>query len=116
MFFIVAEKNFKYFFSLSAFGEPLQEWIQKSLSDDSDESDTDEEPRNETEVHDVTKILASVEDRLEYKLPKHWRCAAYAINLIASVDSEKAFSDTNCKKAHRCAFGKAIALWNKQQR
>ena len=65
MFFLVAEKNFKYFFSLSALGEPFQEWIQKSLSDDSDESDTDEEPRNKTEVHNVTKILTSVEDHLE---------------------------------------------------
>ena len=71
MFFIVAEKNFKYFFSLSAFGKPFQEWIQQSLSD------TDEEPRNKTEVDSVTKILASVEDHLEYKLPKHWRCAAH---------------------------------------
>ena len=77
MFFVVAERNFKYFFSLSAFGEPFQEWIQKSLSDDSDESDTDEEPRNKTEVHSVTKILTSVEDHLEYELPKHWRCAAH---------------------------------------
>ena len=50
MFFVVAEKNFKYFFSFSAFGELFQEWIQKSLSDDSDESDTDEKPRNKTEV------------------------------------------------------------------
>ena len=65
MFFIIAEKNFKYFFSLSAFGETFQEWIKKSLSDDSDESDTDEEPRNKTEVRSVIKILASVEDHLE---------------------------------------------------
>ena len=113
------KKTLNIFFSLSAFGEPFQEWIQKSLSDDSDnsdESDTDEEPRNKTEVHSVTKILASVEDYLEYELPKHWRCAAHTLNLIASVDSEKGFSDTNYKTAHRCAFGKAVALWNKQQR
>ena len=52
MFFIVAEKNFN-ISSLSAFGKFFQEWIQKSLSDDSHESDTDEEPRNKTEVHSV---------------------------------------------------------------
>ena len=109
------KKTLNIFFSLSAFGEPFQEWIQKSLRDNSNEDGSDEEPRNKTEVHSVTKILASVEDHLEYELPKHWRCAAHTTNLIASVDSEKAFSNTNYKKAHRCAFGKAVALWNKQQ-
>ena len=115
MFFIVAEKNFKYFFLLSAFGESFQEWIQKSLSDDFDESDTDKEPRNKAEVHSVTKILGSVEDHLEYELPKALEMSIAQINLI-SVDSEKAFSDTNYKKVHRCAFEKAVALRNKQQR
>ena len=56
---------------------PFKNGFKNVLSDDSDESDTDEEPHNNTEVHSVTEILASVEDHLEYELPKHRRCAAH---------------------------------------
>ena len=69
MFFIVAEKNFKYFFFIQCIRRTLSRMDSKSLSDDSDESDTDKKPRNKTEVHSVPKILTSVENYLEYVFP-----------------------------------------------
>lgn len=105
---------FNLFLFCSVFGEPFQEWTIHDCTADSDDSDSDDKPHNQTEVNNLTSILSAGED--DYELPKHWRCAAHTINLIASVDSEKAFSEKNYKKAHRCAFGKAVALWNKQHR
>ena len=54
---------------------------------------------------------------LEYALPKHMRCAAHTLNLVATVDANKAVEECSLyKKVSRSAFGKAQELWNKQSR
>jgi len=74
----------------------------------------DEEDR--VHITSLSTILASTDEESTYELPKHYRCAAHTLNLVATVDSEKAFSNSSYKKVNRSAFGKAVALWNKQQR
>lgn len=74
----------------------------------------DEEDR--VDITSLSTILASTDEESIYELPKHWRCAAHTLNLVATVDSEKAFSNSSYKKVNRSAFGTAVALWNKQQR
>jgi len=50
-------------------------------------------------------------------LPKHMRCAAHTLNLVATTDANKALQqDAVYKKNYRLAFGKAQELWNKQSR
>ena len=61
-------------------------------------------------INNSSTILTDADENSLYELPKHWRCAAHIVNLVATADSEKAFSDSNYKKVNRSAFGKAIAL------
>ena len=50
-------------------------------------------------------------------LPRHMRCAAHTLNLIAAKDSEEALKKcATYKKVYRSAFGKAKEFWNKQSR
>lgn len=81
-------------------------------------SEADSDQADHVEVCDLTGILANDEtdDEGIHDLPKHWRCAAHTLNLVATCDAEKAISDHNYKKANRCAFAKAVSLWNKQSR
>ena len=67
------------------------------------------------EVEDLTTSLASQEEG-KYDLLKHWRCAAHILNLVATSDAERAFSDINYMKANWSAFEKAVFLWNKQSK
>uniref|UniRef100_T1J466 HAT C-terminal dimerisation domain-containing protein n=1 Tax=Strigamia maritima TaxID=126957 RepID=T1J466_STRMM len=51
------------------------------------------------------------------KLPPHMRCASHTLNLVATVDAEKAFQkNATYKRISRSAFGTASALWNKYTR
>ncbi|XP_060858223.1 uncharacterized protein LOC132935644 isoform X1 [Metopolophium dirhodum] len=62
-------------------------------------------------------ILNDKDDHdLQYVLPKHHRCCAHTINLIATMDSKKALSNPAYKKQSRSTFAKSTALWNKQGR
>lgn len=47
------------------------------------------------------------------QLPKHHKCAAHTLNLIASADIENQVPG-EFKKVYRSAIAKAQALWNKQ--
>ena len=50
-------------------------------------------------------------------LPKHHRCAAHTLNLVASVDADNAFEeDAAYKKVYRSAFAKARDIQTKQSR
>lgn len=50
-------------------------------------------------------------------LPKHERCAAHTLNLVATSDAGKALNNCSTYKKHyRSAFAKAQQLWNKQSR
>ena len=59
---------------------------------------------------------AEGDDEMAVPLPPHMRCSAHTLNLVASSDSEKAFSDGPYKTACRRAMAKAQALWNAQSR
>jgi hypothetical protein len=49
-------------------------------------------------------------------LPPHMRCAAHTLNLVASVDADKALADSNFKSVCRKTMAKAQGLWNAQNR
>ena len=72
----------------------------------------DEEGGEEVEFVDVSALLKE-DEGLEFQLPKHQRCACHLLNLIATVDAQKATSSEVYKKVHRSTFGKCSALWNK---
>ena len=80
------------------------------LEVDNDESDNATD--DEIVLEDITTLLDAEDENEAYDLPKHWRCAAHTMNLVASVDSQRAFYDADYKKANRTAFEKAVALWN----
>ena len=54
------------------------------------------------------------ENELEFNLPKHFRCAAHTINLVATKDIEPALSCKVYKKSFRSFESKARGLWNAQ--
>ncbi|XP_042216587.1 uncharacterized protein LOC121862388 [Homarus americanus] len=99
--------------AFSVFGEPDEDWV---LVEDPPQVEPDDEGESDdhVEVDDVAAILANGEETL-YELPKHLRYTAHTLNLVATTDAEKAFSDNNYKANHS-AFGKALSLWNKQHR
>ena len=107
---------------LRIFGEESEDWqnIDDSLFyDGKEENDKfDNETDDDIVLGNLTTLLDAEDENKAYDLdlPKHWRCAAHTMNLVASVDTQKAFSNLNYKKANRSAFAKAVALWNKQQR
>ena len=64
---------------------------------------------------DVSEDLTKAEDSLEYHLPPHHRCAAHSLNLVSTVDAEKAENPVN-KRLSRASFAKCQSLWNKSSR
>lgn len=51
---------------------------------------------------------------LGLSLPVHMRCSAHILNLVASVDADKALDSALFKSAYRKAMSKAQVLWNQQ--
>lgn len=85
-------------------------------SEDDDEEMGDEDQHLEgIDVIDVSSIL-NEDDGLQFQLPKHHRCACHLLNLVSTVDAEKATSNEAYKKLSRSAFSKCSALWNKSGR
>ncbi|KAK9515926.1 hypothetical protein VZT92_026523 [Zoarces viviparus] len=79
---------------------------------DASQPGEDQEGGEEVEFVDVS-VLLNEDDGLEFQLPKHQRCACHLLNLIATVDAQKATSNEAYKKVYRSTFGKCNALWNK---
>lgn len=50
----------------------------------------------------------------EIHLPRHRRCAAHTLNLVASVDAENACSDLAYSEMSKRVFSKLKSLWRKQ--
>lgn len=66
----------------------------------------------------ITEILdgqtQNTNDVLDIKLPKHQRCAAHTLNLIATVDILEAEKDGPYKVLSRRVFAKCQSIFNKQ--
>ena len=103
---------------LRIFGEKPEEWqsTDQTPCGEAENDESDNETDDDIVLEDIATLLDAEDENQAYDLPKHWRCAAHTMNLVASVDSQKAFYDADNKKANRTAFGKAVALWNKQHR
>ena len=67
-------------------------------------------------LHDVYCDLTEASGSFEYQLPPHQRCAAHTLNLISTVDAEKAEEDPTYKGLTRGTFAKCQALWNRSSR
>ncbi len=71
---------------------------------------------------DDTLVFQGISDILEedeevlHHLPRHHRCAAHTINLVATKDSEEALKTPAFAKLSRSVFAKCQGLWNKQGR
>ena len=91
-----------------------QDENNNSPSDESeDDGDEDQELDGvEVDFVDVTSIL-NEDDGLQFRLPKHHRCACHLLNLVSTVDAAKATSNDAFKRLSRSAFSKCYALWNK---
>ena len=72
----------------------------------------------EVDLVDVSAILdkrpATLSDGI--CLPKHQRCAAHSLNLVANVDAQKASKDVAYDRVSSAALSKCRALWDRQQR
>jgi hypothetical protein len=66
----------------------------------------------EVDFVDATAIL-NEDDGLQFHLPKHHRCTCHLLNLVSTVDAEKATSNDAYKRLSRSTFSKCYALWNK---
>lgn len=86
---------------------------ENSRADDDDDSDLSDDDTIEA-IH----VNQALDDALsqEYHLPRHQRCACHTLNLIATVDAEKAESNAAYKKLSRSTFAKCQGLWNKYGR
>ncbi|XP_025192843.1 uncharacterized protein LOC112592896 [Melanaphis sacchari] len=70
---------------------------------------------NITEILDgQTQNTQNTNDVLDIKLPKHQRCAAHTLNLIATVDILEAEKDGSYKVLSRRVFAKCQSVFNKQ--
>jgi len=56
------------------------------------------------------------DERLQFCLPPHQRCASHTLNLIASKDLERAVSQGATRKLFNSAMAKCSAIWNKAHR
>ena len=69
---------------------------------------------NITEILDgQTQNTQNINDVLDIKLPKHQKCAAHILNLIASVDILEAKKDGSYKVLSRCVFAKCQSIFDK---
>lgn len=69
-------------------------------------------------VQEILQVVSDSDtppDPDEPRLPKHERCAAHTLNLIATVDAERALQDVRYRRAFTRVMNICKALWNKQQ-
>lgn len=78
--------------------------------------EAEETEEDESVFHDVYGDLTEATESFEYHLPPHQRCAAHTLNLISTVDAEKAEKDPTYKRLTGGTFAKCQALWNKASR
>jgi len=99
--------------AFSMFSAPSQD---DTYADADDASDDDGDAT--TEPVDVYSTLSETDSQSEgeYSLPRHQRCGCHTLNLVATVDADKAESDLHYKKVSRSTFGKCQGLWNKYGR
>ena len=73
-----------------------------------DDSDTEEEEGDITYV-DVGRELDTSDDG-DYQPPSHQRSACHTLQLVATIDVDRAEADTSYKKLSPATFGKCQAL------
>lgn len=67
-------------------------------------------------ANSITEVLDSGSNNpsQEIHLPRHRRCAAHTLNLVASVDAENACNSVAYSEKARTVFGKLKTVWKKQ--
>ena len=87
---------------------------------DADVSEQDEELLADAEVFLAVEDILEGDEIMRMSplniLPKHMRCAAHTMNLVAATDAEKALDDEKYQEASTSAMKKARLLWNAQSR
>jgi hypothetical protein len=97
--------------AFTTFGEPQ---VDVNSEDESNDESGDDLGAENVTVVDLSTVLD--ENTPEYELPRHQRCAAHSLNLVATTDADKALENAAYKKIARSAFSKCQALWNKYGR
>lgn len=86
---------------------------REELESDHDDEDDRDEGSEDVEFQDTSTLLQQ-DDGFEYQLPKHQRCACHILNLVSTVDAQKALSKQDAyKKLFRSSFAKCQGLWNR---
>ncbi|XP_037508443.1 zinc finger BED domain-containing protein 4 [Rhipicephalus sanguineus] len=65
-------------------------------------------------ITDVLDSGSNNDSSQEIHLPRHRRCAAHTLNLVASVDAENAGNNVAYREMARTVFAKLKTLWRKQ--
>jgi len=96
--------------------EEAEEAPTELADDDGEGPDTDEMEYVALEpILQQTEHFNENEDSPIYRLPRHWKCACHALNLVATTDVAKLESGP-FKRASVQTFAKLSAVWNKQNR
>ncbi|XP_056465197.1 uncharacterized protein LOC130404471 [Gadus chalcogrammus] len=86
--------------------------VDKNNNEGEEKEDEEGNEMEGVEFVDMTSILVE-NDGFEFELPKHQRCACHLLNLVSTVDAEKATANDGYKKLQRSTFIKCYGLWNK---
>lgn len=91
---------------------------QSQVGNASDNVDRDEDDVMEpAEINDILENGPAEDCPEMFNLPRHMRCAAHRMNLVATGSRvETALNNPRCKSVHRSLMGKLSAVWNKQSR
>ncbi|KAL5237416.1 hypothetical protein ACI65C_004826 [Semiaphis heraclei] len=92
----------------------------RTNDEDNLQEDDDDDPNESISVFPVFETLEendlNFDTDVQYSLPKHHRCAAHTLNLIATKDAENALHNNLFTTQSRSTFGKLQILFNKQSR